>query len=456
VRKDGSPAVLDEGAATQVERAPEDIPDSNDDPLSHVLDHSFSGDPNSLPALVGQGAGAVASLPVVGDAAAAVGEEVAEPIADAAGDVAGMVAGAFPGGGGGDGAAELSTSLDRARGNVDTWSDEYANLQPGEAPTIEDVPLVDAAQISNAHEEWRTRQLGLADELERAMRGEVPSVAEAQYSRQMADLARQQFAQAAQSRGAQRAALMSQAMANAADQQQRASFDTAALRAQETAEARAQLSSALGTARAADVDVAKTQAGFEQDADTGNANRTVDVGKTNIESTNQNRQMDIGEREGLRSSINQGTGIEMEGAGAKQEADTARYTADQLAAGTALQTAGAVVGGIVKSDRDAKKDIHYLTDHLQAEMGGDELGEFLESLRPATYRYKRPSEPGAGPGKQYGLIAQDLEETPVGASLVRDTRRGKVIDLASAVPVAFAAIARMRDEMDRMKRKGAR
>jgi hypothetical protein len=54
----------------------------------------------------------------------------------------------------------------------------------------------------------------------------------------------------------------------------------------------------------------------------------------------------------------------------------------------------------------------------------DDLEEFLSAVKPATFRYKDSSEPGALPGKRVGFMAQDVKDTELGKSLVSERDDG--------------------------------
>lgn len=87
---------------------------------------------------------------------------------------------------------------------------------------------------------------------------------------------------------------------------------------------------------------------------------------------------------------------------------------------------GAAIGGLF-SDKDLKKDIAPADKYI---------GDFLEEVKPSQYEYKDPKN---GVGKQYGVMAQDLEKHPVGASLVISTPEGKKVDMAKGGAVILAA-----------------
>lgn len=82
----------------------------------------------------------------------------------------------------------------------------------------------------------------------------------------------------------------------------------------------------------------------------------------------------------------------------------------------------------VMSDKRVKTDIQNNSKGIE---------EFLNSLKAYTYRY-------IGDGKvNHGIMAQDLEESEVGKSLVHETDGGKVIDVALSVGAILAAIGEL-------------
>ncbi len=65
--------------------------------------------------------------------------------------------------------------------------------------------------------------------------------------------------------------------------------------------------------------------------------------------------------------------------------------------------------------------------------------EMLKNIRPVSFDYK----PGEGaPGRNYGVLAQDLEKSPMGASLVQPDARGvKTVNVGKAAMANLAATA---------------
>lgn len=137
---------------------------------------------------------------------------------------------------------------------------------------------------------------------------------------------------------------------------------------------------------------------------------------------------------------------------------------------------GGLLGSLISlSDERSKERIQELTaevEALRAAKGGDyptprqpdydALDDAYErnsgdafDLRPArgySYEYKDPDEPGAAPGRQYGPMAQELLESPAGASTVKRGADGKLaVDTSRLSLVNTAAIAaeqRRRDELE--------
>lgn len=97
-------------------------------------------------------------------------------------------------------------------------------------------------------------------------------------------------------------------------------------------------------------------------------------------------------------------------------------------------------GAIAKSD-ERSKDISGEEPDLEA---------FLDELKPISFRYKDPKEPGAAEGNVVGVTAQDVERSRVGRTMVKDTGRGKVLDMRKGFEVTLAALAALNEKIDRI------
>lgn len=84
------------------------------------------------------------------------------------------------------------------------------------------------------------------------------------------------------------------------------------------------------------------------------------------------------------------------------------------------------------------------------------VSSFLSPIRPVAYDYKPDVlQRGEGdPGRQYGLLAQDLARTPQGASVVEPGQDGMLrVQIPQLVMMNTAADAEQQREIDKLKKK---
>lgn len=106
---------------------------------------------------------------------------------------------------------------------------------------------------------------------------------------------------------------------------------------------------------------------------------------------------------------------------------------------------GDMLGGLLKggggglfSDENLKRDVKSAALSM------------ADKLEPKSYRYNWESE---SEPKRIGVMAQDMEKSPAGASAVHDTPAGKVIDVNRGLSLALASVAALKDEVDSLKGK---
>lgn len=143
-------------------------------------------------------------------------------------------------------------------------------------------------------------------------------------------------------------------------------------------------------------------------------------------------------------------------------------SAQQINAGVAASNAQAnssMLGGVVgaagglamMSDVRAKTDI--AAAGAPRPGGTTAADSFLAHLKPYEYNYKRAEdEPTGEPhgGRYLGVMAQDVERTPTGSTLVADTPRGKAIEGNAAIGAALAGLGRLHERVSALEsRKGA-
>lgn len=221
-----------------------------------------------------------------------------------------------------------------------------------------------------------------------------PSVAQQQLQAQSEANQRAQMAAINQSRGGNLAGNFNAALSAGAGMQQATNQQAAILRAQEQQAAIAGLGQLGGQ-------VIGQELAFNQLAQQGLAT----AGQQNIDWQLGKRGLDL-QRDGMQ------------------------FDQNMQIAKSAMQGVGSVVGGAVMSDERAKSDIM-----PTAQSASEAIGE----VDPITFRY----QPGLGPyGQQFGVSAQQLEQTSLGPQLVREGPDGfKRVDTGGAAMASLAATA---------------
>lgn len=105
------------------------------------------------------------------------------------------------------------------------------------------------------------------------------------------------------------------------------------------------------------------------------------------------------------------------------------------------------------TDDDTTSDRRAKTDVSDGEAAAQSI---LDAMNPKSFRYKDGVRgPGVSPGKKTGVMAQDLERSPAGKSLVKDTPGGKVIDGAGSTGTLMAMLATLNKRLDRVEGRHA-
>jgi hypothetical protein len=125
--------------------------------------------------------------------------------------------------------------------------------------------------------------------------------------------------------------------------------------------------------------------------------------------------------------------------------------------------------GMSMSDEDSKKriaELEGMNRNLLSSLEGRESYpepaqpdyDALEAARKApaySYEYKDPDKFGAAPGRQVGVMAQDLEKTPRGAETVFEGPNGKMVDTGRLELMNTGAIQAQQEELDELARRVA-
>lgn len=111
------------------------------------------------------------------------------------------------------------------------------------------------------------------------------------------------------------------------------------------------------------------------------------------------------------------------------------------AGGGSAMGAGMGAGALAAlSDKRAKKNINSSDDQVKG---------FLSKLKPSSFEYKDPKH---GDGTQYGVMAQDLEKSDMGKSLVFEDGEGKKVDLSKATLALLASNAHLSKRLENLEK----
>lgn len=145
---------------------------------------------------------------------------------------------------------------------------------------------------------------------------------------------------------------------------------------------------------------------------------------------------------------------------------------DLYGAGPQLPNAGNPIPGdeYVSSDKSVKKTatprlIHELSKRGINVPGGDPMGgaidQMMDKTKPHAFKYKDSADMGhvgALPHNRVrpGIVLQDLEKSPLGATLVLNTPKGKMFDVPSMTGANTAMIARLNERLRKLETRGKR
>lgn len=316
-------------------------------------------------------------------------------------------------------------------------ADFAAQLQAANARSA---PMVGTATINNTDAgAARGQQMALADALWAQTQGKGPSLAQMQLKQATDRNLAQAIAAQASAGGSGGGLAMRQIQQNQIAAGQGAARDSAMLRAQEQLNAQNQFGSLVSGMRGQDLSLATNQAQLDQDAGKANqAARLTQMGLNDAQARFYNQgqmQLDLEQQKNLQEleklKANQNAAFEQSRANAYSNAATARGN-----------LAGGIGGGLmaaVASDENLKTDI---------ESGAPALKELLREIKPHKYRYKNSK---FGEGNFVSPMAQELERTELGKSMVENTPEGKMVNYQRASGVMLAAASMLSDRLDSLE-----
>lgn len=128
--------------------------------------------------------------------------------------------------------------------------------------------------------------------------------------------------------------------------------------------------------------------------------------------------------------------------------------------GSIMGMAGGVMGGGAKAAPQYQApqqsdDLQRLQEIAQQNQARGLQAPAVQMARqtPAySFQYRNPSAPGAAPGQQFGVMAQDLERTPAGRSVVHEDEGGtKYINTPRLTMQNTAAIGELANKLDSLE-----
>lgn len=134
----------------------------------------------------------------------------------------------------------------------------------------------------------------------------------------------------------------------------------------------------------------------------------------------------------------------------------AGYIKDRKAAAPPSPSGGGLMsklGQFLSSDEQQKTTISQKNEG-KLPSAHAEVNEFLDKLEAKKYQYKNPEIPGAAPGTRYGIVAQDLEKSSLGKTLVKEGQHGKVVDTVQGFGAVLAAQAELNRRLKKLEKKG--
>lgn len=258
----------------------------------------------------------------------------------------------------------------------------------------------------------RAGQSQLVQQLQGQAAGTAPSLAEAQLKSATSRNLAQQLAAAASGRGGNPAALQRQLAQQQASAGRDLAEKAAETRIQERTAAQGQLGQILGQ---------------EQQLVDGLRQRYIAQGFDIATAEKKARQQ-----------------FEMSKYGADKQAQSAADAASGNVLGSVLGAGASIFGGLL-SDENKKKDI---------KPAKKEVNSFLEQLNAREFKYKNPADLGATAGTRYGIMAQDLEKSKIGKSLVKETSNGKMVDTNQGFAAVLAAQSELHKRVKELEKKG--
>jgi hypothetical protein len=292
--------------------------------------------------------------------------------------------------------------------------------------------------------QFRGGQMDLANRLQGIASGQMQGAGEMAVQRQVGQAIAGQQAMARSARGGGAGLAFRGAARNAADVGVAGAGQAQMAALQDQSAANAQLAGVLGQGREQDVGLATSQANLGQQMNLANLSaqnqRIFQQAGLDSATSLANMQAKL-QAMGMNDAaalgyLQQLSGMNQAELAARMQQEQAAMAQPGLLGG--LISAGGTVAAAAASDVNLKTDI---TD------GADDVDEVLSNLKPYAYRYHDEKH---GQGRRLGVMAQDMESTELGRSVVVEMSDGKGLDIKTALSLSLAANARLAARCDEL------
>jgi hypothetical protein len=316
----------------------------------------------------------------------------------------------------------------------------------------------------------RANQSDFIKQLQAQMQGQGPSLANMQLQQATNRNIAQTMGQAASQRGVNPALAARLAMNNVAGANQQAAMDSGIIRQQEMLNAQQQLGSQIGAQRQGDLTavdrdlgakMGREQLGVQQQTGLNSVNQQGYEGAAKRRgemASGIGQAMAMMSDENMKTNVKDGESkVQKFVESFKKATGTAESATNQ---DSGHEGAGKAIGqGIMSlfgsgggAKMAAASDEKMKTKKGE---GGDNVRSFLDAINANSYEYKdkfKNKELG-GEGTFVSPMAQELEKTELGKSMVIDTPEGKVVDYGKGFGAMLASQAMLNDRLKKLEGK---
>jgi hypothetical protein len=328
---------------------------------------------------------------------------------------------------------------------------QMANQNAGQSVPQAAMPgPIQAAQIATGpQDQMRGYQSNLAAQLAAQAAGQGPSLAQAQLQAGTDRALQSQMAALGSQRGMNSGLGARLAAQGAGDMQTQLAQQSAQTRLGEQLQAQQGLGALTSNVRGQDIGLASQQAGMQQQANTLGAQLANQTNLANMQGALQSQAQKNAFTQGMYG-LGQQRDVAQYGGQIQQQGDLMKmmYGAEdaknkfwQDLAGKTIG-AGAQMGAAAISDERAKKNI---------KSGDGDIKEFLSAIGAHKYDYKDKDH---GEGTYVSPMAQELEKTKLGKSMVKEQDGVKMVDYARGFGAMLAAQSHLNKRLDDMEKRG--